>query len=129
MAADDYYTDTLFRSSQGTSDVPESDRRQAAHILAEGVAMKSGIPSDDRNYLTQTVASHTGLSPADASTRVDETINRQKVMVDAGRKRMAEFSIMLCLSLLIGAFIASAAAALGGRDRDMHYATGRLTPM
>jgi hypothetical protein len=35
-------------------------------------------------------------------------------------------SVLVCLSLLIGAFIASVAGALGGRHRDKHYATGSL---
>jgi hypothetical protein len=34
------------------------------------------------------------------------------------RKRAARLSIATALSMLIGAFIASAAAALGGRIRD-----------
>ena len=39
---------------------------------------------------------------------------------DAARKAAATTSIFLALSMVIGAFIASAAAALGGRLRDSH---------
>lgn len=35
-------------------------------------------------------------------------------------------SLLYSLSLFLGAFIASAAGALGGRDRDVHYQTGRF---
>ena len=34
--------------------------------------------------------------------------------------------LLYLLSMFVGAFIASAAAALGGLDRDHHYATGRF---
>jgi len=43
-----------------------------------------------------------------------------KTEADAARKAAAEASIYLALSMLIGAFIASVAAALGGRIRDEH---------
>ncbi len=34
--------------------------------------------------------------------------------------------LLYLLSMFIGAFIASAAGALGGIDRDFHYATGKF---
>ena len=42
------------------------------------------------------------------------------VDMDLARKVAAETSIYLALSLLVGAFIASVAAALGGHQRDLH---------
>jgi len=42
------------------------------------------------------------------------------VDIDLARKAAAETSIYLALSLLVGAFIASVAAALGGHERDLH---------
>jgi hypothetical protein len=42
------------------------------------------------------------------------------VDLDLARKAAAETSIYLALSLLVGAFIASVAAALGGHQRDLH---------
>jgi hypothetical protein len=42
------------------------------------------------------------------------------VDLDVARKVAAETSIYLALSLLIGAFIASVAAVLGGHQRDLH---------
>ena len=43
-----------------------------------------------------------------------------KQAADAARKATAEFAIFTTLSMLIGAFIASAAAAYGGSVRDEH---------
>ena len=42
------------------------------------------------------------------------------VDLDLARKAAAESSIYLALSLLIGAFVAAVAAALGGHQRDLH---------
>ena len=41
-------------------------------------------------------------------------------VADAARKSASAASIFTALSMLIGAFIASVAAALGGRERDQH---------
>jgi hypothetical protein len=54
---------------------------------------------------------------------VEETLavqTRAKAAADKARKAAAETSIYLALSMLIGAFIASVSAALGGRLRDEH---------
>jgi len=51
-----------------------------------------------------------GVWPADLSTPGD----------DATRKAAAATSIITALSMLVGAFIASVSAALGGRLRDLH---------
>lgn len=42
------------------------------------------------------------------------------VDLDVARKVAAETSIYLALSLLVGAFIASVAAVVGGHQRDLH---------
>jgi hypothetical protein len=64
------------------------------------------------------VAARTGLSQADAEKRVDEVITKAKADADAARKAGAYLSIFTAVSMLIGAFIAAAAVALGGRHRD-----------
>jgi hypothetical protein len=45
---------------------------------------------------------------------------KAKGAADAARKVAAKASIYLALSMLLGAFIASVSAALGGRLRDEH---------
>jgi hypothetical protein len=66
-----------------------------------------------------------GIPQADAQKRVDDTIASTKEAeakarqaADAARKATATFAIFTALSLVIGAFIACAAAALGGNIRD-----------
>ena len=67
----------------------------------------------------------TGISQADAEKRVNDTIasakdaeTKARETADAARKATANFAIFAALSLLIGAFVASAAAAFGGSVRD-----------
>ena len=43
-----------------------------------------------------------------------------KAAEDQARKAAAETSIYMALSMFIGAFVACAAAALGGKRRDEH---------
>ena len=59
---------------------------------------------------------------ADESLRaaVTEAQAKLKAEADSARRAAAEASIYLALSLLIGAFIASVSAALGGHIRDEH---------
>jgi hypothetical protein len=65
------------------------------------------------------------VSQSDAEQRVDAAVAQIKAAevkvrqaADAARKAAAAASLYTALSMLIGAFIASAAAALGGRQRD-----------
>jgi hypothetical protein len=124
-----YGVDKLFRAGpaaaggQGLGDA----RSEAAHIVAN--SWSTGTVSDaDISYLVELVALRTGSSRADAQKRVDEfvatmrdAVIKAKADADAARKAAAEAAIYTALSMLVGAFIASAAAALGGRLRDEHY--------
>lgn len=120
-----YYTDMLFRSPTAKADVSAQDTRaETLRILA--MDLKDGNVNDaDKAYLTQLVESRTGLNQADASKRVDDTLTQlntakenAKENAEAARKAAMHISVYIFFSMLIGAFIASAAAAIGGRRRD-----------
>jgi hypothetical protein len=109
-------------------------RAETTRILATGIR-NSDVPAGDKTYLAQLVAARTGLSQADAEKRVDDVIAKVKAaetkarqIADAARKAGAYVSIVTAISMLIGAFIAAAAAALGGqhRDEDWRAHTGPL---
>jgi hypothetical protein len=123
-----YYVDSLFRSDRGNANTPDQDvRGEATRVLMAGIR-NGNIPAGDRTYLAQLVSARTGLSQADAEKRVDEVIAREKADTDAARKAGAYLSIFTALSMLIGAFIAAAAGALGGhhRDEDWRVHSGAL---
>jgi hypothetical protein len=120
-----YAVDGLFRSDRIDASTSTQDAAaQATRILANGVR-NGDVPPADRTYLAQLVAAKTGLSQADAQKRVDDTIAgakdaevKARQTADAARKATGTFAIFTALSLLIGAFVAMAAAAFGGNVRD-----------
>lgn len=97
----------------------EGDYDQVARILLHGLAQPEA-PTADRDYLAHWVAKRAGVPVADARQRVDDTISELRQAADKARKTAATTAIFTALSLLIGAFIACVAAALGGRLRDTH---------
>jgi hypothetical protein len=115
--------DSLFRSASPSASVTDQDRAESRRIIVRGVR-DGQIPEADRNYLAELVADRTGVSVADADARIAAALARQKTAV-SNAARVAFFT---ALSLLIGAFIAAAAGALGGIHRDAHYETGSLNP-
>ena len=83
------------------------------------------VPAADRTYLAQLIAARAGIPQAEAEKRVDEIIAREKAAevkvrqaADTARKATSAASIFFALSLIIGAFVASVAAAIGGSRRD-----------
>lgn len=120
-----YDVDTLYRGQK--PDMTGTDpavRAETTRILANG--MRNGdVPAADRTYLAQLIASRTGVSQDDARKRVDDVVTQEKAAeakarqaADTARKSASAVSIFTALSMVIGAFIASAAAALGGSLRD-----------
>ena len=112
--------DTLFRSTgsaAGDAQSTSQARSEAGRIIAAGVA-SGDVPAADRTYLAELVARTTGVDQATAQQRVEQAITRAKETADQARKAASASSFFLALALVIGAFVASVAAAYGGRLRD-----------
>jgi hypothetical protein len=115
-----YDVDALFRTPAGDAKSPSIDGRgEAERILANGLSA-GGVPDADRTYLASLIAARTGISQADAKERVDDVVDRTQREAEAARKAAARTSFLTALAMMIGAFVACAAAALGGRERDRH---------
>jgi hypothetical protein len=122
-----YDVDMLFRSSQADPGQSAANSRQeATRILAKGMTTRD-VSAADRAYVAQMVAARTGIAQPEAEKRVDDVVaqlnaaeTKARQAADAARKAAATASILTALSMLIGAFIACAAAALGGMERDLH---------
>lgn len=123
-----YFTDALLRPANPAA-APANQSNEAvsaevSRVLVNGI-IDGKLSDDDRAYLEQVVTSRTGLSEADAKTRIDAVLTRindakataQKAADDA-RKTASAVALFGALSLFVGAFIASVAAAIGGRQRD-----------
>jgi hypothetical protein len=113
-----YFVDALFRSDRLTSDAGDpAAKAEAERIVVKGLKA-SQMPTADQNYLARLVAARTGLSQPDAEKRVSDVISEARQAEDTARKETAHFLLWLFLSLLMGAFSASFAATIGGRQRD-----------
>ncbi|MBS0419433.1 MAG: hypothetical protein JSR66_17110 [Proteobacteria bacterium] len=126
-AVSSYDVGRLLRPSAPGNDPSKADgRAEVAQILGKGIT-EGGVSQEDRDYLIKLIAARTGVSDSEARARVDQVIAAEKATAlkareaaDAARKAAASAAIFTALSMLIGAFIASASAALGGRLRDLH---------
>jgi len=122
-----YDVDTLFRSaSPDANSSPTDARAETTRILVKGLPT-GDVSAADRSYVSQLVAARTGISQSDAQKRVDDVVAQLNVAqtkarqtADAARKAASAAAICTALSMLLGAFIACVAAALGGHERDEH---------
>jgi hypothetical protein len=120
-----YFVDSLFRADPPAI-TPQDVHAESGRILLR--EMRDGSLSDpDKAYLAQLVSKTTNLSQADAAKRVDEISNqvsktemKLREDSDAARRVAAHASFFTAFSMLIGAFIAGAAGALGGVHREHH---------
>ena len=126
----DYMVDSLFRSPKGAKSnaSPEQATAEVTRIFTNAIA-SGKLPEEDARYAGQLVAQRTGMSQAEAEKRVNETFNQTQAKLkeietkareaaDAARKASAAAALALFISLLIGAFVASYSATIGGRQRD-----------
>ena len=113
-----YYVDRLFRSGQAPSTENDLGVRSEAAGIFDHLLVGTEVSTADTAYLAQLITAKTGLSPSDAQKRILDTIAEAKQTEDNARKATAHFLLWLFLALLIGAFCASYAATIGGRQRD-----------
>jgi len=129
-APDPYDLDKLFRNPapSGSESSPRlSDAKMEVTHIAASAVTSGAVSAEDRAYLANLVAGTTGAAQEDAQKRVDDFIQsvqaaaaKAKAAADAARKAALSLALYTTLALLIGAFIASVAAAIGGHLRDEH---------
>ena len=121
-----YFVDQLFRSPKArpASGSDQASSAEVARIFTNALAAGK-MPPEDSRYVAQVVAQRTGLSQQEAERRVSDTfaalqakLNEAKEAADKARKASAVASLLLFISLLAGAFVASLCATYGGRRRD-----------
>jgi hypothetical protein len=119
-------------ASAGALPAPDTSAPPAPEVVRifAANAGADSLPADDVRYLGQLVAHRTGMSQQDAEKRVTDTYARMQAKVreakdeakaaaDSARKASSYAALWLFISLLIGAFVASLAATIGGRQRDL----------
>ena len=121
-----YTMDSLFRSPKGakSQSSPEQSTAEVGRIFVNATTTGK-LPEEDARYAAQVVSQRTGISQQEAEKRVNDTFaqiqakkKEAQEAADKARKASAAAALLLFISLLIGAFVASYAAIIGGRQRD-----------
>lgn len=122
-----YDVDSLFRGEKPELAASGREAHQEATRIFAATPRSGEMAAADRNYLVDMVSQRTGVARADAEKRVNDVMEQEKRMAaeirqaaDTARKSAAAVSFFTAVSMLIGAFIACAAAAYGGSLRDEH---------
>ena len=110
-----YYIDVLLRGDRGAED--PTLRAEAGRVLTRAITANE-MPASDREFLQRTIVTRAGINPGDADQRITDALNIARQDEDTARKLTAHLLLWTFLALLIGAFAASYAATLGGRQRD-----------
>jgi hypothetical protein len=113
-----YFVDTLLRGNGSAIEKQDgSERAEVSRIFAHDLH-QGALPNGDQSYLAQLVSARTGLNASDAEKRVSEVFGEAQESTDRVRKAIAHLSLWLFVALLSGAFCASYAGTIGGRQRD-----------
>jgi len=120
-----YITDQLFRSSKPRPGGSEKESTaEVTRIFTNGLA-EGKLSEADSRYVAQVVSQRAGVSQQEAEKRVNDAFatmqkkaQEAKEAADKARKASAAASLLLAISLLIGAFLASWFGVYGGRRRD-----------
>ena len=111
--------DQLFRATQPLPPaVAVFDARPEAARLLFASVRDSNMAAADRAYLSHLVAAKTGLSQAEADTRVQTVSTQLKQTFERLRKTTVLLGFLAAASLLVGAATAWWAAVTGGQHRD-----------
>ena len=113
-----YFVDRLLRSSPPRPEPTDNVVRAEVGRIFTHALGQTDTAEDDKTYLASLVVAKTGLSRTEAEKRVSEVLEAAKQAADTARKAIAHSLYWLFLALLIGAFSASYAATVGGRQRD-----------
>lgn len=126
----DYFTDALLRpEDSGFRSRSDDVRREITLILSRSIAQDE-ISDADQAYLVNVISQRAGISEAEAQDRLTQIAEDAKRVsdgiemkareaADEARKAAATLSLWAFASLLLGAFVASFSATIGGRARDL----------
>ncbi len=113
-----YFADMLLRTGTPPGAQESGALRAEIELIFANALREGTMPETDKSYLAKVVAARTGASEPEAQRRVDEAYLQAQQAADSARKAVAHSMYWTFLALLVGAFCASFAATLGGRQRD-----------
>lgn len=113
-----YLVDSLLRTTPPRTGADDAAIRSEVGLILVNGLREGNISATDKSYLVQVVAARTGISEPDAEKRVDDMFTQATQAADTARRAVAHSMYWTFLALLIGAFCASFAATIGGKQRD-----------
>lgn len=128
-----YTMDSLFRVEGDSTSLFEGDNSDAieaaipefARIFINAVRT-GALPEEDADYAADVIARNTGITQQEAEQRIEDafvTLQTAEMAAmeaaDEAREASAYVAMWMVVSLLVGAFVASFAATIGGRQRDL----------
>ncbi len=120
----EYAIDTITRSNSQAAPVDEATRQQIGRVLIRAAA-DGQLNTEDRVYLTRTVAARAGVEPAEVERRIDAFAAQSKAALEktrAAAETARRFGILIAFltaaSLAVAAAAAWWGASLGGKHRD-----------
>lgn len=122
-----YFADMALRSN--TADYASDAQRSEVNRIFVSSLANGKLSADDRSYLAQMLAKRSGMAQPEAEARIDAIYGqaaqaaadakaRAQAAADEARKAGAHSAMWMFVALLLGAFVASLTATLGGRSRD-----------
>jgi len=118
FAQEGYFADVLLRTNAAAPAQDNAFRRGEIGLIFANSLRQGGMTPADKTYLAQVVSARTGLIEPEAEKKVDEVYAQAQLAADNARKGIAHSMYWTFLALLVGAFSASFAATIGGRQRD-----------
>ena len=112
-----YFVDMLFRSDRPPGEQNSAVQAEAGRTFAHAL-LQSETSAADKSALASLVAARTGMSMSEAEQRVAGLLTAARQAADTARKATARLLLWLFVALMMGAFSASYAATIGGRQRD-----------
>lgn len=99
----------IYAQALQTGKLSEEDARQVAYLISE----RTGMPAAQAQERVQRSFEQT-------RQQVEEAKEKAKQAAETARKAAAHASLWLFVALLIGAFVGSFSATIGGRQRDAY---------
>jgi hypothetical protein len=109
-----YFVDNLLR---GNNPADPSQHAELARTFTHDMRL-GALPDEDRTYLARIVSARSGLSASDAEQKVTAVFGEAQDAAERARKALEHLSLWLFVALLSGAFCASYAGTIGGKQRD-----------
>jgi hypothetical protein len=98
------------------------DREEVTRMLTYGLT-DGKLGAEDKAHVARLIARDTGMSEAEAQSRIDTVLAKAKEAADKARKIGLIVGFLTAAALLVGAAAGAWAATLGGRHRDQNTDT------